>query len=221
MNKLIIAFTLIIAFLSNEQSVAQNKSSVKMETIDESGSNYSETRNVFKLNPLLFFRGDVPIYYEKSINDKIAVEAGVGFTLSDYFNYYYLSDDYEYEENNGLGYSFRLGLRYYASDYSYMQEGFYFAVNVRYQAYRADFKSIENVVYSENNNSSNLDFRLHVGYLHMYEENFFFEPYIAFGVRNGKYMEINYNSISDDYTTRKTTSINPIFSIGIKLGISF
>ena len=220
MNKIIIQYCFLLIIAASNLT-AQNPSSVQMENTEESGSNYSESRNMIKLNPLLFFRGDVPVYYEKSLTDKIALEAGVGFTLIDYFNYSYLIDGYDYKENDKLGYSVLLGLRYYASDYSYMQEGFYFGFNVRYQSYKSDFISIEDIAYKGSNNSANLDVRLHIGYLYMWEENFFIEPYLAFGLRNKSFQEITFDDASQLYSTSSQTIQNPIFSLGFKFGIAF
>lgn len=220
MNKIIIQYCFLL-IIATGNLTAQNTSSVEMTNTEESSSDFSQSRNMIKLNPLLFFRGDVPIYYEKSLTTKIALETGIGFTLIDYFNYIYLIDDYEYEEKDKLGYSVLLGLRYYASDYSYMQEGFYFGLNVRYQSYKSDFISIEDVVYTENNNSDNLDVRLHMGYLHMWEENFFIEPYLAFGLRNKSFQEITFDDASQLYNTTSQTIMNPILSLGFKFGIAF
>ena len=221
MKKLVL---IILSIFAVSSFIHAQQSSVKMETVESDSKDFSEGRSLIKLNPLLFFRGDFPIYFETSVSDKIAVEAGVGFTLIDYFSQplNLINYDYDYEEENGLGYSFRLGLRYYASDYSYMQEGFYFGANVRYQLYKAEFTSIENIDYSANNDIKNLDFRLHVGYLHMWEENFFIEPYAAFGLRRKTAVsEINYDQNTQTFSTPVGTQMKPILSLGFKFGISF
>lgn len=43
-------------------------------------------KNVVKINPLLFFRGEVPIYYERALTPWLSLEVGLGVTLRDYLN---------------------------------------------------------------------------------------------------------------------------------------
>ena len=41
-------------------------------------------KNVFKLNPLLFLRGEAPLYYERALSPKISAEVAVGVTFRNY-----------------------------------------------------------------------------------------------------------------------------------------
>ena len=50
-------------------------------------------KNVIKLNPLIFFRGEIPIYYERSITPRLGIEVGVGVTLRNYLALSFTGDD--------------------------------------------------------------------------------------------------------------------------------
>ena len=41
-------------------------------------------KNIFKLNPLLFFRGEIPLYYERALTRRVRAELAVGFTARNY-----------------------------------------------------------------------------------------------------------------------------------------
>jgi len=191
------------------KAFAQDPSSVKME-YDESkdvSKNYAKSRTAIKLNPLLFFRGDVPIYVERNITDKFSLEAGVGFTMVDY-----LSDlSFEpavSEREMEIGLSYRAGVRYYAADFSFEPEGVYFSAEYRYQNYKFNYMDLSH-------SYSNSDIRLTMGYLSNIEEHVFIEPYAGFGFRNRTFKypsSLNYD-VKD--------GLVPFLSLGFKMGISF
>ena len=121
-------------FLGLTSLVAQNRNVVQVEVVEKNESQKSEwfQNTSIKLNPLLFLRGDIPLYFEMGMSKDFAIEAGIGFTNTDYvsvgtdlvsgFDY----DDAGFDLKNKLGYSGRIGVRYYASDYGFQSEGFYF-----------------------------------------------------------------------------------------------
>ena len=43
-------------------------------------------KNVIKLNPLLFFRGEIPLYYERALTHRLSAEVAIGFTWRNYLN---------------------------------------------------------------------------------------------------------------------------------------
>lgn len=43
-------------------------------------------RNVIKLNPLLFLRGEVPVYYERSLSESLSAEFALGITYRNYID---------------------------------------------------------------------------------------------------------------------------------------
>jgi len=76
-------------------------------------------KNVLKINPLVFFRGEIPIYYERAITHRLSLEAGIGVTLRNYLALSFTGDD---ADDFGAGteivprLSFNVGFRYYFGD---------------------------------------------------------------------------------------------------------
>ncbi len=50
-------------------------------------------KNVIKANPLLFFRGEVPLFFERALTHKLSLEVGIGVTLRDYLGLSLINDD--------------------------------------------------------------------------------------------------------------------------------
>ena len=76
-------------------------------------------KNVVKANPLLFFRGEVPLYYERALTHKLSVELAVGVTLRNYLAMSFAGDD---ADDFGAGteivpnISYQGGLRWYFTE---------------------------------------------------------------------------------------------------------
>ena len=41
-------------------------------------------KNVLKINPLLFLRGEIPLYYERALSHRLSAEIAVGVTFRNY-----------------------------------------------------------------------------------------------------------------------------------------
>lgn len=73
-------------------------------------------KNVIKANPLLFFRGEIPIYYERALSPNVSIEIGAGVTLRNYLALSFMGDD---ADDFGAGteiipsLSLRAGIRFY------------------------------------------------------------------------------------------------------------
>jgi hypothetical protein len=201
-------------------SYAQNRQVIQMELEEEGSVKKKHSRMAMKINPLLFFRGDIPVYLESTLTDKISFEVGVGITLTDYIFELSRSNYEELDLDSRTGYSYRLGFRYYASDYSFEPVGVYFALEHRHQTYNStlvecgDIKNISKDLSRKNN-----DFRLTIGYMNVFEENVFFEPYAGFGLRNRSYNEIT--CTDTDYSIENENDMVPYLSLGFKVGIIF
>lgn len=76
-------------------------------------------KNVFKVNPLLFFRGEVPLYFERSLSPNLSIEVAFGVTLRNYLAMSFAGDD---ADDFGAGteivpnFSYHGGLRFYLTD---------------------------------------------------------------------------------------------------------
>ncbi|MEO8590678.1 MAG: hypothetical protein ABI432_14985, partial [Flavobacteriales bacterium] len=84
-------------------------------------------KNVFKINPLLFFRGEIPLYYERALTPNLSLEIGIGVTLRDYLHVSFVGDD---ADDYGAGteiipnLSFHMAARFYFGD-DLEPQGFY------------------------------------------------------------------------------------------------
>ncbi len=73
-------------------------------------------KNVIKANPLLFFRGEIPLYYERALSPNVSIEIGAGVTLRNYLALSLVGDD---ADDFGAGteiipsLSLRVGVRFY------------------------------------------------------------------------------------------------------------
>lgn len=76
-------------------------------------------KNVIKANPLVFFRGEIPLYYERALTPRLSLELGAGITLRNYID---LSFGGDQVDDIGAGTdilirpSFHLATRYYLVD---------------------------------------------------------------------------------------------------------
>ena len=239
----------IFLAVSSQFAIAQNRAVVQVELIDEDdqgksrGSGSAFESFSVKLNPLLFFRGNIPIYVEANLSEKAAVEVGVGFTHKDYldinsswFGGYNLNidEDITIEKSNitnDIGMSFHLGLRYYASGSSWQSEGPYFGIDYRFQQYNAilngyttywngDYATISDL--DDKLSRVNHDFKLSFGYLYYFEDNAFIEPYVGMGIRArtiDQFGEVTTGNVSSIAFFEEKEKV-PFLSLGIKIGIS-
>ena len=221
-SSLLIAILCFATFFSLK---GQDDPVIVVEMADEN-TEQSKTNNkynhVIKLNPLIFLHGDVPIYYESNFRNNISLEGGLGITLKDFMgDAFSLSDNTETEitEDINLGYSFRLGVRYYSANYGFDPEGLYFGLTYRQQNYSSQLSSVASLdANNEELKQSNKDVFLSVGYVFLIDENAFLDPYIGFGVRSKSFDEVTYSGV--DYSISDKSTIAPLIVAGLKFAIS-
>ena len=218
----------ILFFLTIDQfAFCQQEGVVQMQIVDEDtrkknsgGDSYGLS---LKFNPLLFLRGDVPIYIEYGLTSRVGVEVGAGITFTDYLAVDFISNTFSNQSwKSNIGYSARIDFKIYASYFTYQAEGAFFAIGYRHQRYSRELLdnfSIDNTYFTDNN-----DFKLAFGYVEYFADNIYIEPYIGVGVRYKQFDEVSYvyDSISgfNVYEKSKLSKQLPFFYIGFKLGVS-
>ncbi|PCJ79920.1 MAG: hypothetical protein COA49_10225 [Bacteroidetes bacterium] len=182
--------------------------------------------NLIKVNPLLILNGDIPIYLEHKLNDKLSYEVGIGITVFDYlYNYYNSSLGYSpYVEQHTpeMGYSFRASLRFYPSNYTKALDEFYIGPEFSHRRYNTILEKCDNYpVDAKQEYRAFTDFKISGGYVLFITENIFFDIYGGIGLR------FKANSISAcTYSESEIISTTPVLdkailpaiSLGVKVG---
>ena len=227
MKSYIFRILVVLLFSVSINSFSQDNV-VVTEMSNETKSDYSKSRQSIKINPLLFARGDMPIYFEKSIYNNLALEAGVGITLQDYV--VNIFDDIVWDNNSQIGinrkigYSYRLGLRYYASDYNFESEGMYFEIIYRSQLYGATLDKVGELTNLSNDlKHVNNDVLFTLGFVQIFDENAFIDPFIGFGIRRRNYDTISFETVNSTttYSIVNENDVVPTLTLGVKFGILF
>ncbi len=189
-------------------------------------------KNVFKLNPLLLLRGEVPLVYERALTYRLSAEVGVGFTMRNYLAMTFVGDD---ADDIGAGVnvrfrpSLRAGFRYYMQDElepqgSYLQLEFAhlaYAKNIHVAGVDGHFtqeKYLDERIYN--------DLRLLVGYQQLSRSsNWLYDLYGGFGYRVKREHVVmeTYDLINGGFTyaTEERTAHVPVVFLGVKLGLGF
>lgn len=138
LNKYNLFFILVLSTIT---IAAQDTIITNVIVFDQSNNNdttkkdnVSLFKNAIKINPLLFLRGEIPVYYERSISNFFSIEASVGLTFKDYLgnaSEEMSSNDFElefedYTEKVKPNLSYGVGIRYYTGGYAL--DGVYFAL---------------------------------------------------------------------------------------------
>ena len=192
-------------------------------------------KNVIKINPLLYFRGELPVYFEHAISQRVSMEVAVGITLRNYLNLTFNGDE---ADDFGGGTkiipqpSFHLGARYYFKD-ELEPEGSYLQVEFAYLDYKKDISVKDSTgqftgqtlrderVYN--------DVRLYYGYqLLSGSNNWLLDFYGGVGMRSRHMDVVQENQKVDaqgnttyDYQVSTTSDVVPVFFLGIKVGYGF
>ena len=189
-------------------------------------------KNVFKINPLLFFRGEIPLYYERALTPKLSLELGVGVTLRNYLAMSFNGDD---ADDFGAGteiiprLSFHIAARFYFED-DLEPQGFYLQPEFAHLMYSKDIR--EKNPNGELSDRTNLDertyndLRLLAGYQVLSSSsNWLLDFYggLAFRSRNMVVVHEDHDVTADTYTytVTETTDNVPALFLGVKLGLGF
>jgi hypothetical protein len=186
----------------------------------------SSTRLV-KLSLLEIASGDISLYYEKVLAEKVSAEVGIGMTMDDYLGSTIFDDQFGQVSNDVqqlIGYSFGAGLRYYPFRAS---DEFYFAPEFKHRFYHTLY-NLNNggptpLSFEETKTSTNA--RISVGYVYWFDDNIFVDFYGGVGLNMNKFKE--YEAVFDQttfeytYVERITQRPMPWLTLGLKFGFGF
>jgi hypothetical protein len=191
-------------------------------------------KNILKINPLLFFRGEIPIYYERALSPNLSAELGLGITYRNYINLTIAGDNAD-ADDFGAGTtivpspSFHIGLRYYLMA-ELEPQGAYMQIEFAYLRYGKDIGEKDstggfNGITNRDERIYN-DFRLYGGYQSLSStSNWLFDFYGGVALRS-RYMEIVHENLNIPlgkwtYDIEKKNDVVPAFFLGVKVGLGW
>lgn len=190
-------------------------------------------KNVVKINPLAFFRGEIPVIYERAITPRLSLEAGLGVTLRNYIALSFMGDD---ADDYGAGteiiprLSFNAGFRYYFED-DLEPNGGYAQISFAHLNYTKDIRAkgptgeFTETTYRDDRTYN--DVRFLVGYQRLgSNSNWLFDVYAGPAFRD-RYNIIVKESLDLSgvrgwtYSVDETKDRTLAFFLGVKVGVGF
>jgi hypothetical protein len=189
-------------------------------------------KNVIKANPLLFFRGELPLYYERALAPNVSIEVGVGLTLRNYLALSLVGDDAD-DFGAGTeiipGMSVRAGVRFYM-EHDLEPQGWYIQPEFGQLTYTKD------ILISDpaggfleerlRDRRTFNDIRVLGGYQMLsYSSNWVLDFYggLAFRVRDQLVVTetVDPSTRTFTYTQEQRNDWVPAFYLGLKVGMGF
>lgn len=189
-------------------------------------------KNVLKLNPLLFLRGEAPLYYERALSPRISGELAVGVTFRNYLGGG-LTGDVADEFSAGTRIiakpSFHVGIRYYLTadiepQGAYLQGGFAYLDHSKDISKKDSTGQITDATLRDQRLYN--DIRLYFGYQRLSStSNWLFDAYCGFGLRNRSLIQVSEQLDLGDRSwsyavEEKHDQVLALF-LGVKIGYGF
>ncbi len=192
-------------------------------------------KNVVKVNPLLFFRGEIPLYFERALTPNLSIEIGGGITLRNYLAMSFSSDDAD-DFGAGTeiipGYSFHGGLRFYLTD-DLEPQGWYIQPTFSHLRYekailvrQLDGSFLEDERLHDIRTFN--DIRLLFGHqILSYSSNWLFDIYGGVAVRDRdmrvvqERIDLSVVPAGYNYDVEQRNDRIPAFFLGVKVGLGF
>ena len=184
-------------------------------------------KNVIKANPLLFFRGEIPLYYERAISPNVSLEVGLGVTLRNYIALSFVGDD---ADDFGAGTeiianpSYHLAARFYFV-HDLEPQGFYLQPGYSHLVYTKDIgvkDTTGRFTGSKLRDERTFnDLRLMLGYQSLStRSNWLFDVYGGVALRDRSMTVV---VVSDKYTynVEERKDRVPAFFLGIRVGVGW
>jgi len=203
--------------------VQNDKQQVRFDTVQC-------VKNAFKLNPLIFLTGEIPVYYERALSPQISFEIALGYTFRNYMSLLYgnEADDFGGGVEILPNPSFHFAVRYYFEP-NLELEGLYLSPEFSYRKYSKNIavKDADGRFTDENNLDERKfnDIKVLIGYQSLsHSSNWLLDFYTGLGVRVRDMQiveETNHLGNGWSYNIEQVNDIVPAFYIGIKFGLGF
>jgi hypothetical protein len=189
-------------------------------------------KNVIKANPLLFFRGEIPLFYERAISPNVSLEVGLGVTLRNYIALSFAADD---ADDFGAGTeiianpSYHLAARFYfihdlEPQGLYLQPGYSHLVYSKDILVRRSDGTFSDTKYRDERTFN--DLRLMLGYQSLStRSNWLFDVYGGVALRDRRMLVVReeLDLATDEYTysVEERKDRVPAFFLGIRVGVGW
>jgi hypothetical protein len=197
------------------------------------GLYYSRYNHAVKLSPVALFAGDIPLSYERKMNDYFTLEAGLGLTT---FN---LTEDLirgysnrgDGETVSKLSYSGLFNAKFFPEGNAF-QDGYYIAFNLNQRNYAQDFNTTSNntgmdTTVNEMFRWSDIGFTL--GYQSRPSERMILDWFIGAAIRQKSRKTTDYVQEFDpasgvfisSYVLNESRNTTPALLAGVKISVLF
>ncbi len=226
----------LASFLLGGSVVAQSSGKTKVVLYKDRLAAQWDTvncvKNVFKFNPLLFLRGEIPIYYERALSHRLSAEIAAGVTTRNYLGGDFTGDtpdDFSAGTKIIPKLAAHLGFRWYFAD-DIEPQGTYIQGEFAYIDHSKDIATKDSTGRITDNmlrdQSIYNDVRLYFGYQRLSStNNWLFDAYCGVGYRNRSITQVNerLNLVERDWTYSVEESHDnvPAFFLGVKIGYGF
>ncbi len=226
-----------LALLCSLMAVAQEgkpKVVLYRERLAQQFDTVDVVKNVVQINPLLFFRGEIPLLYERALTPRLSMRVGTGVTLRNYMAMS-ITGDHPDADDFGAGTeiipkpTFHFGARFYLQD-DLEPQGLYLEPLFSHLVYTKDIRELNtNGSFSDRRYRDERtfnDLRVMVGYQNLsYSSNWLLDFYGGLGFRNRNMVVVNerLDLVTDQYsyTIEEITDNVPAFFLGVRIGLGF
>lgn len=231
---LLLALGLPLAAQEKKQQPGKARVVLYREKLAQQFDTVDVVKNLVKINPLLFFRGELPIYYERALTPRLSLEVGLGVTLRNYLALSF-AGDHPNADDFGAGteiipnLSYHMAARFYFND-DLEPQGPYVQPTWSHLVYSMDIRerqsdgSFTDERFRDERTFN--DLRLLFGYQTLsYSSNWMIDFYGGVGFRNRNMVIVNERlDLTTDqytYTIEEITDNVPAFFLGVKFGVGF
>ncbi len=221
-----------LLFPVHAQSGQQTKVVLYKDRIAAQWDTVNCVKNVIKLNPLIFLRGQIPLYYERALSSRLSAELGVGITTRNYMGGGFtgdLPDDYGAGTKILNRPALRGGFRWYFT-HDLEPAGFYMQAELAYVDHAKDIFMKDSTGHVGANSLRDRrlynDLRLYGGFQALSaSSNWLLDLYAGVGFRNRSITQVKEHMDLRDRSWHYTVDENhdnvPALFLGVKLGYGF
>lgn len=231
------AWWMMVLVLAGLQALAQDpkprtKVLLYRERVQQQFDTVDCVKNVLKLNPLIFMRGEIPLSYERALTSRLSAQLGVGMTWRNYINFNLGTEEVDdFGEGTTIipKLSYHVAARYYFTvdvepQGSYIELEFAHLDYVKDIAKKDSMRQITDEKVRDTRTYN--DLRLLFGYQSLSAtSNWLFDFYGGIGLRDRRMIivkeDFNPSTLQYQYSNKEQDDIVPALFLGFRVGLGF